>query len=62
MNKQNDMTLKEAKIAINYLEKMIQAKKEQIKNEPEEIMWKNELRQLYGSQELIKMDLECLEN
>lgn len=46
--------------SISFLEKMIEAKKEQIKNEPNEPIWKDELRQLMGAHELIKMELEFL--
>jgi len=62
MNKGYDMTLKEAWISIIFLEKMIVAKKQQIKNEPNESMWIDELTQLMGAKELIEMDLEFFEN
>ena len=35
-------------------------KKEQVNNEPNEPMWKNELMQLYGTKEIIEEDKECM--
>lgn len=50
------MNKRHADISIQFLEEMIQAKLEQVKLEPDEPMWKDELQQLVGAQELIKME------
>jgi len=55
-------TRKNALESIKFLEFMISAKEQQVKDEPKEPMWKDQLRQLYGAQELIELDLEFFED
>ena len=51
-------TLNQAHNTLTFIRYMIETKQEQIKIEPDVLMWKNELNQLLNVKELIEMDLE----
>jgi len=49
-------------ITLEFLENMVSEKKKQIKFEPKEPMWKEELTQLERTIGLIEMERESIEN
>jgi len=49
-------------ITLEFLENMVSEKKKQIKCEPKEPMWKEELTQLERTIGLIEMERESIEN
>jgi len=61
VNGPTEPTREDALESIKFLEFMIKAKQQQVKDEPKEPMWEDQLKQLYGAQELIKLDLEFFE-
>ena len=48
-------------VALDFLEYMVQEKLKQIKYEPDEPMWKDQLQQLYKAISLIECDRESIE-
>tara|TARA_R100001510_G_C7510034_1_gene110101 strand:- start:51 stop:233 length:183 start_codon:yes stop_codon:yes gene_type:complete len=48
-------------ITLDFLEGMVQEKLKQIKYEPDEPMWKDQLQQLYKAISLIECDRESIE-
>ena len=51
----------DVKNALEVLEYFIRAKQDQLKDEPNEIMWKSQNWQLMGARELLEMDIELFD-